>query len=97
MVPQLREGWCIYIPKNQYSATANHERCMASVFYGKGLFLGHGCKMPLSVEILYAFASIDENEHLIYQTLFEDHHKGEGIIVDTRLILRMRIERAEVP
>lgn len=47
---------------------------------------------PLETTIL--LESVDEEEH-VYQTLFEDHPEGEGIIVDPRPILRMRIERAK--
>lgn len=31
-----------------------------------------------------------------YMTLFMDHKEGEGIFINTRSILRMRIERKEV-
>lgn len=40
--------------------------------------------------------SIDKDEHHMYQTSFEDHPEGEGIIVKPRSILSIRIERAEV-
>lgn len=43
------------------------------------------------------FESMDEDKHHDYQTLFGDHPEGEGIIVDPRSILRMRIEKVEVP
>lgn len=36
-----------------------------------------------------------EVEVYIYETLFKLH--GEGTVIDPRLILRMRVERAEVP
>lgn len=39
----------------------------------------------------------DEEEHHKYQTLFEDHSEGHGIIVDPQSFLRTWIERAEVP
>lgn len=47
--------------------------------------------MPLGATI--SSESIEEDEHHVYQTLFEDHPKGEGIFV----ILNIRVERAEVP
>lgn len=50
-------------------------------------------KMPLGTAIL--FESVDEKEPQIYQTLFEYHLGKEGIIVDSRSILRISIERAE--
>lgn len=43
------------------------------------------------------FESGDEEEHYVYETSIEDHLEVEGISVDPRSMLRMRIESAEVP
>lgn len=51
--------------------------------------------MPLGATI--AFEIVNEVEHHIYQNLFEDHSGGEGIAMDSWSILRMSIERADVP
>lgn len=51
-------------------------------------------EMPSRIAI--PFESVDVEEPQIYQTLFEYHPGGEGIIVDPRSILRISIKRAEM-
>lgn len=48
---------------------------------------------PLGIAM--SFERVDEDKHHVYQALFEDHLRGEGIIVDPRLILRMRLRRQQ--
>lgn len=43
------------------------------------------------------FESMEKKEYYVYQTLFRNHHEEERIDVIPWSILRMRIERAEVP
>lgn len=42
------------------------------------------------------FESVDGEEYRVCQTLFEDHPEGDGIIVDPRSIMRMKIASVEV-
>lgn len=51
-------------------------------------------EMPLGATI--PFESVKEDEHQVYQTLFEDHPEGDGLTVGPRSILRTVTEREEM-
>lgn len=57
-----------------------YESYMASVSCGKRIFWVIADQMPLGADI--SFKIVDEEDHHVYQTRFEDHPEGEGIVVD---------------
>lgn len=42
------------------------------------------------------FDSIEGDEDDVYQSLFDDDREGEGVLIDTRSILRMCLKKARV-
>lgn len=56
----------------------NREGCMTTMSCGKSGPVDK--ETPLKAGI--SFEGVDEDEDHVYQTLFGDHHEGEGIIID---------------
>lgn len=40
-----------------------------------------------------SFKGMDKDDHHNYPTLFDDHLKGEGVLISPHPVLRMRIEK----
>lgn len=50
-------------------------------------------EIPLGSSV--PFESAVEEEHHVYQTMFFDHPKGMGVDVNSRSVIKMRIEKGE--
>lgn len=55
-----------------------------------------GCLDRLPLTALVAFEYLDGAEEHHYMPLLDDHHETEGVMITTRSILWMRIEREEM-
>lgn len=52
-------------------------------------------KLPFSAYI--PFESTYEKDHHNYLTLFDNHAKGNAILIGLRSVLRMRMEKDDLP
>lgn len=68
---------------------------MASLSGGKVLFLGYGRRAASTCSI--HFENNEEKYNHKCKTLLDDHLEGVGVFVSARSLLRMRIEKEEVP